>query len=353
MTEWWAFKPVTTAYGKVKKLLLEPFNAWTWIKLMVIVFFVGAGASKLSSSYSNLFNYRTGGGYGTYYDFNQEVQNILSNGTLVTLIIGLIILAVIVALIFTYLRNVFSFVFVKAVASGDVHVIKPMFDNVGRGFNLFIFTLAVSILTAIIDLILIGAIVLGVFLIIKVGTASAASIIIVLLAAIVMIILLLLLIAFSIAMGIFLGFTYDFVTPMVLFKNMGVRESWRHLWGSIKKDWQQYTVYVVTRWIVEIVVGILMLFIVLPVALIFIAILVIGGIMAFAIASTAIWLSVVIGLVLLVVFLIFILVMLAISTPVAVYFRYYSLDVLKQIDPSAVVYAEKFIPPTPPPALSA
>jgi hypothetical protein len=30
-----------------------------------------------------------------------------------------------------------------------------------------------------------------------------------------------------------------------------------------------------------------------------------------------------------------------------VYFRYYSLDVLKQIDPSAVLYSERLSPPPP------
>jgi len=54
--------------------------------------------------------------------------------------------------------------------------------------------------------------------------------------------LLLLLCAFSIAMGIFIGFTYDFIAPMVLFKNQGVLGSWKWLWASIKKNWPQYGV---------------------------------------------------------------------------------------------------------------
>jgi hypothetical protein len=71
----------------------------------------------------------------------------------------------------------------------------------------------------------------------------------------------------------------------------------------------------------------------------------VGGIMAIAAAGTSIVLAVIIGLVLLVVLAVFIIAMAAISMPIAVYLRYFSLDVLKQIDPSAVIYSDTFSPP--------
>jgi len=150
---------------------------------------------------------------------------------------------------------------------------------------------------------------------------------------------------FSVAMGIFIGFTYDFVAPMVYFKGKGIVESWKWLRASIRQDWKQYGVYAVTRWALELAVGLLSAVIIVPVAVIFIAILVAGGILAAAVANTSIALAAAIGLALLAVLALFIVALMAISMPIAVYFRYYSLDVLKQIDPSAVIYSERLAPP--------
>lgn len=351
MTEWWAAKPVTTAFDKTRKLLLEPFNVWTWLKLIVIVFFVGgAGTSRLGSNFSNLGNYQAGP--SDMQAIEQGVNTILSNTTLILIILAAVALVVIVALALAYLRNVFSFVFIQALASGDVHVIKPAMDSLGRGFRLFIFTLAVSLATLAVIIGFILVIILCIFLALKAGVSGATGIVVLLLAIFVMLVLLLIMIAFSVASAIFVGFTYDFVAPMVFFKGMGILESWSWLWESIKKYWQQYAVYVVVHWALELAVGIVMMFIILPIALLFIAILIAAGIMAAALAKITIVLTILIGLVMLVTAAFFILLMLAISMPVAVYFRYYSLDVLKQIDPSAVLYSDRF-PQGPPPTLPA
>jgi hypothetical protein len=349
MTEWWAFKPITTAFEKTKKLLLEPFNAWTWLKLMIIVFFVGTGTSRISSNFSNLANYQIGP--SDTYAIEQGINSILSNTMLILIIVGLAILVIALALLFAYLRNVFSFVLIQALTSGDVHIIKPMMDNLGRGFRLFIFTLLVGLLTLAVVVAFILAMIFCIFLALKIGLSGIAGLIVLMLAIFVIVVLLLLLIAFSVATAIFVGFTYDFVAPMIYFKGMGIVESWKWLWASIKKDWQQYGVYVIARWALELAVGILTTFIVLPVALIFVAILLAGAIAAALVAKVSIVLAVLVGLAVLVLVAIFILAMMVISMPVAAYFRYYSLDVLKQADPSAVIYSGRFSPPPPPPSM--
>jgi len=349
MTEWWAFKPITTAFERTRKLLLEPFNAWTWLKLIIIVFFVGTGTNRLSSNFSNMANYQMGP--SDRYAIEQGINSILSNTMLILILVGLVVLLIAMVLIFAYLRNVFSFVFIQALTSGDVHVIKPMMSNLGRGFRLFIFTLLVGLLTLVVVVALILAMIFCIFLALKVGVSGVAGLMVLMLAIFVIVILLLLLIAFSIAAAIFVGFTYDFVAPMVYFKGMGIIESWKWLWASIKKYWQQYGVYVLARWALELAVGILTMFIILPVALIFIAILLAGAIAAAYAAKTTIVLAVLVGLAVLVLAVIFILIVMAITMPVAVYFRYYSLDVLKQIDPSAAIYSGRFTPPSPPPSM--
>jgi hypothetical protein len=343
MTEWWAFKPITTAFEKAKKILLEPFNAWTWLKLMIIVFFVGTGSGRVSNQFSNMANYSTGP--SDTRGIEQGITSLLSNSTILAIIIVAVVLIILIALLFAYLRNVFSFVLIRALTSGDVHIIQPLKENMGRGFRLFIFTIAAGILTLIVVLAFIAVAILAILLAVQAGTSSAAGILTLILVICFICLLLLLMILFSAAMGIFIGFTYDFVAPMVYFKGMGIIESWKWLWASIKRDWKQYGVYVITRWALELAVGLISLIIIVPVALIFIALLVAGGIFAAAMANTSVALAVVIGLVLLVVLAVFIIALMVVSMPIAVYFRYYSLDVLKQIDPAAVIYSERFAPP--------
>jgi hypothetical protein len=351
MTEWWAFGPVTTAFDKAKKLLLEPFSAWIWIKLIIIVFFVGTGANRLGSNMSNTLNYRLGP--SDTYAIEQGISSVLSDAMLLMLIIGLAILVIALALLFAYLRNVFSFVLIQALTSGDVSIIKPAMDNLGRGFRLFIFTLLVGLGTLVVDLALIALMALCIFIVIKVGVSGIAGLVVLMLAILVIILLLLLLIAFSIAMAIFVGFTYDFVAPMVLFKGTGIVEAWGRLWASIQKDWQQYGVYVLTRWALELGVGIVLSFIIILAVIVLALAAVAMAIIAAAAAKVSIILAVPIILAILVVVAIFILAIMAISMPVSVYFRYYSLDVLKQIDPSAVIYSGRFSPPPPPTMLPA
>lgn len=338
MTEWWAFKPVTTAFEKTKKLLLQPFDLWTWIKLIVIVFFVG-GASRFSSQANNVFNYRTSG--SDTYVYGQMIDRILTDSTLLMFLIGVVVAIVILALIFAYLRNVFSFVLIRALTTGDVHLIKPAKENLSRGFRLFIFTVLLGLLTLAVAVVLIVAMIVCLVIAINTGVASAGAILLVALLAMIILILLALLIAFSIVMSIVTGFTYDFVAPMMLFKGMGVMEAWRYLYALIKREWKQFGVYVLMRWVLELAIGIIVMIISLPVILVFIALFIVGVLMAVAAAKTSVLLAALVGLGILAGVVLFVAILVVISMPVAIYLRYYSLDVLKTADPSAVEYMGK------------
>ncbi len=327
MTEWWAFKAIGTAFDKTRRILLDPFNAWTWLKLMIIVFFMGGGALRAG----NMANYRIGPSDMKAYD--TAISSILSNTTLLYILIGIIVLIFLVVLLLAYLRNVFSYVLINALTSGEVHVIKPFMENLGKGFRLFIFTLAAGLLMAVAIVCLLVPMVGGI--IIGSGMGKVALI----LAILISLVLLIIMIALSILASIFIGFTYDFVAPMVYFKGMGIVESWKSLWASIKKDWQQYGVYVLSRWVLEFGVGIILMVILLPIMLIFIAALAIWVLGMATLVKASVVLAILAGLALLILIVALAIVMLAISMPVSVFFRYYSLDVLRQIDPSAVQYA--------------
>jgi hypothetical protein len=300
------------------------------------VFFVG-GATRFGSQFSNVLNYRE----SNPAVYENVINNVLSNSGMFMLIIAAIILVLIIAIILAYLRNVFSLVLIRALATGDVHVIGPMRANLGKGFRLFVFTLLLGLFTLAVVVILILAIILCVVLAIKTGVSSIGAIALVVLLGFIVVLLLALLFAFSIAMSIIIGFTYDFVAPMMLFKGMGVVEGWKYLYSLIRKEWQQFGVYVIVRWALELLVGIIVGIISIPIILVFVALLVVGLLVALAAAKASALLVALVAIGILVGVLLFIAIMLVISMPVAVYLRYYSLDVLKNIDPAAVEYSGK------------
>jgi hypothetical protein len=338
MTEWWAFKPVTTAFEKTKKLLLSPFDMWTWIKLIVIMFFVG-GATRFGSQFTNIFN--SGNNMSGPVGYTNEINNLLSNSNLIMLIIALVLVIVVVVLILAYLKNVFSFVLIKALATGDVHVIKPALDNLGRGLKLFVITLLLGLFTVAVALVFIIIMIACVLIAIKTGVASASAVLIVLLLALVFIAALVLFIAFCLFMTIVTGFIYDFVAPVMFFQGMGAIQACKHVYGLVRKEWKQFGVYVLTRWVVDLCVGIVMTIISIPVVLVYIALLIIGVIVVVAVLKTSVVLAVLAGICIVIGTLIFIAIMLVISMPVSVYLRYFSLDMLKNAEPSAVEYSGK------------
>ena len=338
MTEWWAFKPVTTAFEKTKILLLSPFNVWTWIKLIVIMFFVG-GASRFGSQFTNIFN--SGNNMSSPVGFRNEINDLLSNSNLIMLIIALVLLILVIVLILAYLRNVFSFVLIKALATGDVHVIKPALENLGRGFKLFVVTFLVGLFTLAVALVLVAIMIACVLIAIKTGVDTASGLLIVLLLALIFVISLFLLGVFCLIMAIVSGFIYDFAVPLMFFKGMGAVQACKHVYGLVRKEWKQFGVYVLTRWVLELIVGIITAIISIPVLLVYIALLVIGVIIAVAALKTSVVLAALVGICIVIGTLVFIAIMLVISVPVGVYLRYYSLDMLKNADTSAVDYSGK------------
>lgn len=338
MTEWWAFKPVTTAFDKAKKLLLSPFDVWTWIKLIVIMFFVG-GASRFGSQFTDVFN--SGERMSSQTNYTNEVNNFLSNSNLVMIIIALVLLILVILIILAYLRNVFTFVFIKALATGDVHVIKPALDNLGRGFKLFVVSFLIAIFTLAVAFVLLLVMIACVLIAIKSGLASASGLLIALLLALVFVVALVLLIAFCVVMAVVIGFIYDFVAPTMFFQGMGAIQACKHVYGLVKKEWKQFGVYVLTRWILELFVGIFVGILSILVLLVYVALLVICVIIAIAAMKASVLIAALIGICIVIGTLVFIAIMLLIAMPVSVYFRYFSLDMLKNADPSAVQYSGK------------
>jgi hypothetical protein len=145
-------------------------------------------------------------------------------------------------------------------------------------------------------------------------------------------------VAYSIFIGLFVGFFYDFGVPLMFFRNMGLRQSLGQVWKLVKTQPLQFFVYVVVRWVIELAIMIVLGIVYLFVLAIFIAVGFITAIAMLKAAETSLLLALPFALALILGLLLLVLVSATISMPVQVYLRYYSLDFLKSFDPEYVTY---------------
>ncbi len=339
MTELHAFRPVTTAFEKMKKLLFEPFDVGLWIKLVIITFFVGSGSGL--SSPGNTLQYtmnRADLSNLPSYDYN----HLLSDTTLLTIILVVILVVVAVWLLFSYLRGVFSFVLVDSLTTGNVRIVQPFKDNMRRGFKAFLFNVAASIISLAVLGVFIAIMVLALLSAIGTGNISSLSTAGLLIFILVLFLGIMAFISFSILMGLIVGFFYDFGVPLMYFKGMGLRQAIRSVVAMVRKDPLEFLVYVIMRWVLEMAVALVVGIVSLFFFAIFFAIGLVMALAAIEAAKISIVFTVLLGLAILAGLLLMIIIMAVISLPVSVYFRYYSLDFLKSMDPSAVVYTGRF-----------
>jgi hypothetical protein len=345
MTELHAFKPISTAFEKARKLLLEPFDAGVWIKLVIITFFVGTGTMSFNPGNSLRYSLDRSD-LGSLSSSN--IGNLLSDTTIIIIVLVIILAAIILALLMSYLRGVFSFVLLNALTSGNVKIVQPFKENMGRGFKVFIFNIVVTV----ISLLIIGAIIAAMILVIlwavgsgnlsssgtwdAMSTASLFALIAAVLVGVMAIVVC------SIILGLVVGFFYDFAVPLMYFKNIGLKQSIGEVWSLVTRQPLEFFVYVIVRWVLEVGIAIVTGIIYLFVLAISVAVGIIIVVMMVKLAETSALLALPFALALIIGLLLLIIISAIISMPVQVYLRYYSLDFLKSFNPDYVNYTGRF-----------
>lgn len=288
------------------KALLWPINIGVWLRLAVISLFVGGIGGGSNFSFPD-----TGG---------QEVGSMPDFFGLAPTTFLLILAAVIVlALLFAYVGSVFQFVLVDCLASGRVSLSRTFRERMGPGFSYFLFEIFIIL---IFIAVLIGFIVFGIFA----GTFAGVPNIVALL-LLLPVILLMILIA-----GVVLMLTVDFVVPVMIADGCGIFEGWRRVYGILRTDLKNAAVYVVVKFVLALVAGLIILILsllvlaVVGVPLFLIALL--AGFFAHGPATMGLILLIVVGILIALPFL------LLMQVPFTTFFRYYSLDVLGRFSPA-------------------
>ena len=279
----------------VTRGFLTPIRPWMWLKLALLVLFVGGAGFSAPMPFG-------GGSFGGGTTPEPGPETTVDTGEVlpVVVVIGAIIL--VVGLVFLFLSSLFEFTFLESLRSGEVHIRRYTTRNVGHGTRLFGFRVGLGLIGLILFGLPIVAIVFWTSGPVSLGLIG---------------ILVLLAIPVGLALTIVDRFTTVFVAPTMLEHDLGVVAAWKRFWPALWSNWTEYAVYLLLVWVLQLVLSIAIgiLFVLLLIPFIILLIVPIIGLLVLAL-----------GLPVLIVAALFL------QVPIVVYLRYYALLVLGDTD---------------------
>lgn len=235
---WYVLDAVDVAIYRTKKCLFQPFEFWKWIKIAIILLFVGGG-----SGYGGNF----GGSYPSDNTVNSSygVDNLSTDiGSISDVFIGFIILLILlIVLLFAYVGSVLEFVFVDSLVTDNVKL-RKFFNYTGKGLNL----LLIKIVAGIITMFLIGILLIPIGYILYtqgVDNISYASVFIIIASGIILLFLFILMMS---ALNSFISMAI----PISIYTGIGLIASIKQIFNHAKAGWKEIIVYWIGRGIISI-----------------------------------------------------------------------------------------------------
>ena len=311
------------------KSLLWPFDRGQWLRLALIVFFVGGTGGFTPLQFSGSASPGSGPDAGLPPG-TPSPEAVAPGGT------ELLVIAVVVGLIaavllgFLFVGSVMEFVFVESLRRETVSVRRYWSDHWRLGARLFGFRLLLGVLTLGSFAALLAAVLSPAFY----GNEGLA----------VGLALLSIPIFFVVGLGSGLigGFTTNFVVPVMIAEGRPLLDSWRRFWPTLTGQWKQYAAYVGLSFIVQIAVGVLTTVAVLfgvVVAGVLFGVVVVAGVALLSVAEVVggALIAVAVSLFVVSVFA----VALFVAVPLQTYTRYYALFVLGDSEAEFDLIAER------------
>lgn len=311
------------------KAFLWPPDRSRWIKLALVVFFVGGPGANFNAVQYNL----PAGPRGSTTGLPPEL------GPRLWLLVGILVVAAIVlGLALLLVGSIMEFVLVESIRAETVAVRRYWGTRWRQGLRLFGFRIAVGFVV----IGSIGIFALLAFLPVAIGTGAptgglpgGASLLALLFVVPVIVVL-------AILVGLINGFTTVFVVPIMLLEDCGVLAGWRRLWPTIAANPWQYLAYAIVAFVLQLAGGIV---VAIAIGVAVLLLLIPFGVLG--LIGYLLWTTVPpAGLAFLVVFgALFALSVLALfalaQVPVVAYLRYYALLVLGDIDDDLDLIAER------------
>lgn len=316
---WYAVAALDDALDATKSLL-TPLDARQWLKLAVVVFFLGSGGGGGPSA-------SAGGSTGSPADGSGmapgpgELDVPAEFGEVVPILVGVVAVGLVVGLVYVLLGAVMEFVFVESLRRQHVRIRDYAGQHFGRALGLFGFRVVLGLVVVVPALALVASVV---------GLATGALELSVglLVVSIPLVVLLGILVAAIDA------FTANFVVPVMILNNVGVLAGWRRFWPTLTREWKQFGVYAVVRVVLalaaglvaSVVGGLVGALLVAPIAVVgFVGVSLFGGLDAVAASPVAVAL---LALVVLAYVVLLVALLAVIFVPIQTYLRYHALLVL-------------------------
>ncbi|WP_290817684.1 hypothetical protein [Halovivax sp.] len=295
----------------VTREFLTPVDAGTWLRLAIVVFFLtglGFGMPTVPTGDVSLPEDDAVA--------DEPFESPIPTEDLVALLAVVAIIVIALWLVFAFVGSMMEFVLVESLRSDDVRVRRYAGDNLGRAVSLFLFRLVLGVLAALVVAVPAYVLVSPLESIDEVSPSALGA-------------LALLGFATYLVYAVIMRLTTEFVVPVMLLEERGVRAGWGRFWLTLRGNLGEYVVYVlfasIIGFVASIAVGILatltMLVLLIPFGLL--------AVVFFFLGPLAVPLLV---LLVLAMVLTFLLVMALYEMPVVAYIRYYALLVLGDTD---------------------
>ncbi|RKD97733.1 DUF7544 domain-containing protein [Halopiger aswanensis] len=304
-----AVDDLSDALDATRNLLL-PVQPVLWLKLAVVVFFVGGfGVNNPGLASSNNPE------MAPQNPSTEPISGELPDDILLiaAIVIGAILL---LGALYAFISAIMEFVFIESLRSRAVHIRRYARANLGRGVRLFGFRVVVGIVVLAI---------LGIPTALLLSGVSTVESALVSLAPI-----FLLAVPLLLASALVMRFTSEFVAPIMLLEDRGVLSAWSRFWPTLRSNLAEYAVYLVLVWILGLVVnigvGVVLLFGAIIVAIPFLVI----GFVLVSLGEIGVWIA---GGVAILGVLTLLLFVALVQMPVRTYFQYYALLLLGDTNP--------------------
>ncbi|TKX75187.1 hypothetical protein EXE46_04800 [Halorubrum sp. GN11_10-6_MGM] len=308
---------------------LWPFDVGRWLRLALVVFFVGGTGGSAPAQFGGSASTAPGSQPGPPPQLPAP-ETVLPGGVEL-LAIGAVVAAVVVLVLgLLFVGSVMEFVFVESLRREAVSVRRYWRGRWRAGARLFAFRLVLGAVT----LTLVGATLAPSLLPALSGDAPVAVGLVLLAVPVVGVL--------AVVSGLIGGFTTNFVVPVMIAEDRSLLSAWRRFWPALTGEWKQYAAYVVLAFVLRAAIGVATGVAVAFGALVAAVPLGIAGIVGVALLSVAEPVGAALIAVSVLLFVVAVVaVALIVSVPVQTYLRYYALFVLGDTDADFDLIAER------------
>lgn len=319
-----AVDTITLAFQHTKRQLIQPFRFWQWTRLAAVGLLAGEAGSSGSFHFPSNFNFPQQSGSSRHF-LAQEFPKI-DPALLGALITVLVVAGLVFVVVLMYVSSVMRFILFDSVLAKECHIRQGWSRRQTPGWKYFLWQLSFSLVTLVGLAILLG-IPAGIAYAMGWFTEPRQHLFPLILSGIVLFFLFMIV---GIVAAVIQVFTKDFVVPQMALEGIGPVEAWRRLWPMIQAEKNGYAAYIGMKIVMAIGAGIvigiagviLFLFVLIPIAGVWIAAIVGGKAAGLTWNVLTITIAIVAGCIMLAV--LFYLTAL-ISVPVIVFFPAYSI----------------------------